>query len=78
MEECTTLQVAWRCWQQLYHTSTKLLEVLSNTNVVFFFESARANSQELFEKICEVFAKDEFPFSNLTSDLSDSAAYVHG
>eukprot|EP00111_Clytia_hemisphaerica_P013916 TCONS_00040959-protein len=42
------------------------------------FECIKTNAVELFEGICDVFAKDQIPFDNLISDLSDSAAYMRG
>ena len=36
------------------------------------------NSLTLFDTICKLFLKDEIPFGNLVSDLSDSTNYMRG
>ena len=36
------------------------------------------NSLTLFDTICELFLKDNIPFDNLVSDLSDSTNYMRG
>ena len=76
IDECTS-----NISQKVFSILVSYFDIEIGESVAQHYESIsliEVNAKSLLERICNCFIRDDIPFQNLVSDLSDSTNYMRG